>query len=263
MKRGDAAVFSISAALGVIVVAAVAISVLVIDRRPDPTANEPANSTSSLLVLTWAPSLCKVDSSNLGCRNGHVGKMGQTMMLHGLWPQPATEQFCDVPKTLAERARNPGSTDLPALNLPPDLQTDLQAMLSDSAIMTPHEWYRHGTCSGVAPEVYFRHAVTLAEQAGKILDPVFQQASAAGQDGRLSLDAVRDRFESEFGNGAGGRVSLTCSEVHGREILVYEVHLSLPPVADLGAVQEPLSLGDLLVKAPELSAGCRLGRVPA
>lgn len=262
MKRGDAAVFGISAALGVIVVAAVAVSLLVIDRRPDPSANEPANSTSSLLVLTWAPSLCQVEPSNRGCRNGHVGRMGPAMLLHGLWPQPKSEQFCGVSTTVAEQARDPESADLPPLNLPADVETSLQAKLSDGAIMTPHEWYRHGTCSGVPPDVYFGHAVTLTEQAGNVLDPIFEKAAEEAGNGRLSVGDVRDRFEAEFGKGAGERVSLTCREVDGQGIVIYEVHLSLPPVSDLGAVMEPLSLSDLLVRGPTVSAGCRHGRVP-
>ena len=84
--------------LAAIVVAAVAFSLLVVDRSRHPSADKPGASSSSLLVVTWGPSLCKVDPANPGCKSGHVGKLGRTLILHGLWPQPRTEQFCGVPK---------------------------------------------------------------------------------------------------------------------------------------------------------------------
>ena len=80
---------SVTAALAVVVAVAVAFSVLVLDREPRP-ADVASASSSSLLVVTWGPSLCKVEPSNSGCRSGHVGSLGETFILHGLWPQPST-----------------------------------------------------------------------------------------------------------------------------------------------------------------------------
>ena len=182
MRRGDVAVLSISAALGAVVVAAVVFSVFVEDRPRGPASDVAADSTSSLLVVTWGPSLCTAERSNPGCRSGHVGKLGPTLILHGLWPQPSTEQFCGLSKTARE-----GS--LSSLNLPQAVQTDLQSKMSDVSIMAPHEWNAHGTCSGLAPPEYFSIAATLAEQASTALDPVFQNGG-----GRVSLDALRDRL---------------------------------------------------------------------
>lgn len=148
------------------------------------------------------------------------------------------------------------------MDLPAGVQTNLQSMMSDAARMVPHEWYAHGTCSGLAPAVYFSNAVTLTDQVSKILNPVFEKAA----NGTLSLSAVRDRIDAEFGEEAGKRVGLTCRDVDGAEIVVYEVHLSLPPVAELGGAEntaeKTLSPGDLLTKAPTIFAGCRRGEVP-
>ncbi len=257
MRRDDAAVFSISAVLAALVVTGVVLSLFVIDRSPPPGKAAPEDSISSLLVLTWAPSLCKVASANPGCTSGHVEKMGQTMMLHGLWPQPASEQFCGVPESVLQRSEDSEGGGLAALELPQGVQSQLQSMMSDAASKAPHEWYRHGTCSGVSPAEYFGHAVTLTEQAVKILNPVFERA--AGR--RVSLGAVRGRLNAEFGKPAGKRASLICKEVD-RGIVAYEVHLSLPPIPDLGPGESPLSLGDLLAKGPVLSAKCRAGHVP-
>ena len=78
----------------------------------------------------------------------------------------------------------------------------------------------------------------------------------------MSLDAVRERMDAEFGAGAGQRVSLTCRKVDGAGMVAYEVQVSLPPVVDLKSAQPPVSLKDVIAKGPPLSAGCRRGAVP-
>lgn len=249
MKRGDKAVLSISAALAVAVVAAVAFSLLVLDRRPRPSANA-GDSSSSLLVVTWGPSLCAVEPENSGCRSGRVAKLGQSFILHGLWPQPSTEQYCDVPKGVSDRKRSP-------VPLPDDVTDRLQTMLSDPSLMTTHEWYAHGTCSGVTPPEYFSVATDLAQEAIRILNPVF-----AGSPGRrISARSVRQNFDAAFGGGAGMRVALSCKKAEGGEVF-YEVKLSLPAVVDLRVGDGALPLGKALSRGPTIGAGCGQALVP-
>jgi ribonuclease T2 len=248
MKRGDATVISVTVGLAAVVIAAVAFSVVVLDRKPRPTETA-ATSTSSLLVLTWAPSLCKVEPSNSGCRSGHVGALGQSFVLHGLWPQPSTEQYCEVPKGTPDRDRKP-------VSLPPDLQANLKAMMSDSAIMTTHEWYAHGTCSGVTPPEYFGVAAILADQAGRLLDPVFKQA--AGQ--QISARSVRQIVDAQLGDGLGKRVGLSCRDASGAGSIVYEVRFSLAPVAQLQ--RNTPSLAGALTGGPTVTPGCGQAGIP-
>lgn len=250
MKRGDATVISVSATLGVIAVAAVAFSLLVLDRKPVPA---PAASSSSLLVLTWGPSLCRIEPSNSGCRSGHVDSLGGAFVLHGLWPQPSTEQYCEVPKQTPDKARKP-------VPLPDDLNSKLKSMMSDSALMTKHEWYAHGTCSGVTPPEYFSLATVLTDQASSVLDPLF-----AGSVGRtVSSRSVREAFDTRFGKGAGARVGLTCRDAPGVGSIAFEVRLSLPPVVQLqqSSPSTGPSLSDALATAPTVPPGCGQARVP-
>ena len=248
MKRRDAAVIAISTGLAMVVVAAVVYSI-VLDRRPSESRS--GNSDSSLLALTWGPSLCKADPANSGCKSGHVGKLGQTLVLHGLWPQPSTEQYCNVPERGANRR---------SVELPDDVRKTLQSMMSDEKVMAPHEWYAHGTCSGATPPDYFSVAAALTEQARRVLNPVFGRA-----DGKaLPPQAVRETFDAAFGRGTGQRVGLTCRDVAGQPV-VYEVRLSLPSVTDLLAQKnagKAVSLADSLAKGPPIPPGCGKGRVP-
>jgi ribonuclease T2 len=249
---------SISAALAAVVVASVTYSVLVLDRDPDTSTVVSQTSDSSWLVVTWGPSLCAVDPTNMGCASGHVGSMGRTFVLHGLWPQPPERQYCGVPKPIEDRARDIHGSGVPPVDLADDVRKEVEPLLSDAAVMAPHEWYAHGTCSGVTADEYFGDAADLATQARAMLDPLF----AAAPGGRITLTAIRDRFDKQFGDGAGQRVGLSCRKKTGEQPVVYEVQMSLPSVAALNTGNTALSLGQLLEKGPPITAQCRHGSVP-
>jgi ribonuclease T2 len=258
MRRGDAVVLSISCALAAIVVAAVTFSVRVLDHKPSSAQFDSSDSSSSWLVLTWGPSLCAAEPTNAGCKSGHVEAQGPTWILHGLWPQPVDEQYCGVPKEIAERASDLHGHHMPSVAMADDVRDTLQSMVSDASVMAPHEWYAHGTCSGVTPDVFFSNATALTDQARKLLDPMF----ASAQGGRIQLSAVRDKFDAEYGSGAGERVRLSCRNVTGQGSVAYELHLSLPPVTALRTPDGTLSLKDLILKGPALGPGCRHASVP-
>jgi ribonuclease T2 len=257
MKRGDTVVISVSAALALIVVAAVAYSQLVLDRAPVRSAAA-GDSDSSLLVLTWGPTLCLVERSNPGCKSGHVESMGSSLVLHGLWPQPRSEELCGVAPSIAERVRDVHGSDMPPVPLPPELGAALQGMMSDSAVMAPHEWYTHGTCSSLSPTAYFTVMTELAEQLSAVLNPIFRQA----QGHRLPPSDVRETLDRELGEGAGARAALTCRTDSSQGFVVYEVQISLPAVPELKATGQNQALGELLRRGPLVSAGCQDGRVP-
>ncbi|MDT5211500.1 MAG: ribonuclease [Mycobacterium sp.] len=258
MRRGDVTVLSISCVLAAIAVAAVTFSVRVLDHKPSGAEFESSDSSSSWLVLTWGPSLCAAEPTNAGCTSGHVGAKGSTWLLHGLWPQPVDNQYCGVPKEIAKRASDLKGSHMPSVAIGDDVRATLQSEMSDASSLAPHEWYAHGTCSGVTPDAFFSDAAALAQQARKILDPMFTEA----EGGRISLGAVRDRFDTDYGAGAGERVRLSCRNVTGQGSVVYELHLSLPPVTELRAPDGTQSLKDLIVKAPPLGPGCRNASVP-
>lgn len=250
MRRGNTTVIWVSVVLAAVVVAGVSFSLLVLDRQPRRHVAEPGASTSSLLTLTWGPSLCAVDESNSGCRSGHVGRMGSVFVLHGLWPQPATEQYCDLPRRSRETKR--------PVELPDDLRARLEAQMSDAKVMATHEWYAHGTCSGVTAPEYFQIAASLTDQANSVLDPLFSRA--AGRE--ISARTVRAEFDARFGANTGQRVTLSCRDSGGRTPLVYEVRLSLPKVTELRSATDPLSLREALARGPAVPAGCGRGQVP-
>jgi ribonuclease T2 len=60
--------------------------------------------------------------------------------------------------------------------------------MSDVAVMSPHEWYAHGTCAGVTPNEYFGYAAKLTDQARSVLDPVFRAAEGKHLRTRAVID---------------------------------------------------------------------------
>jgi ribonuclease T2 len=148
--------------------------------------------------------------------------------------------------------------ELPPVDIGGDTRDALQSMMSDSSVLAPHEWYAHGTCSGVTPDVYFGDAVALTEQARNVLDPIF----AANEGGRLQLRDVQSELNREFGAGAGDRIRLSCRNVTGLGSVAYELHLSLPPVTELRTSEGIRPLKDLIVKAPALGPGCQHASLP-
>jgi ribonuclease T2 len=258
MQRGDVAVFSISSVLAVIAVAAVTFSVRVLDHEPSAAQFESSGERSSWLVLTWGPSLCRAEPTNAGCQSGHVEAQGSTWLLHGLWPQPVDNQYCGVPRGIAERARDMKGSDMPSVDVGGDVRTTLQSMMSDESSLVPHEWYAHGTCSGVSPDEFFSDAAALTAQARTVLDPMFTEA----QGGRIQLSAVQDRFDQEYGASAGDRVRLSCRNVTGEGGVVYELQISLPRVSEIRAPEGTRPLTDLIRSGPPLGPGCTHAGVP-
>lgn len=241
---------SISAALAAVVVAAVTYSTVVLDSAPNPAAMVSDGTASSWLVLTWAPSFCTVEPANAACTSGEVDTMGETLILHGLWPQPRDRQYCAGSEE--EEGR------LPAITVSESVRTDLTSTMVNAGSLVKHEWYAHGSCAGVSPDTYFGDAAMLTNDFREVLDPVFR--TAAG--GRLTLDTVRKSLEAAFGAGTGDRIGFGCRKAAGEGSVIVDVRVSLPPVVALRDDDGTIALGELLREGPPMVPQCRHGTVP-
>jgi len=94
-----------------------------------------------VLSLSWSPAYCETHPQDTQqCVEQHFG-----FVLHGLWPQYKSggyPQNCATPNQLDESARSFGKTVFPSEKL------------------VSHEWERHGTCSGLPAQDYFKTADT-------------------------------------------------------------------------------------------------------
>jgi ribonuclease T2 len=88
-----------------------------------------------LLVLSWSPEFCHGKSGGSECKD-HRG-----FVLHGLWPQYNNGAY-----PVGCATTQPSPTDLSSIKqiMPPEI--------------IAHEWQKHGTCSGLSGDAYFRLA---------------------------------------------------------------------------------------------------------
>ncbi|MEO8492321.1 MULTISPECIES: ribonuclease T2 [unclassified Pseudomonas] len=87
-----------------------------------------------VLSLSWSPTFCLTHPDNEQCS----GK-GYGFVLHGLWPQYAKGGW-------------PSSCDSQAQLSREDLEKG--AALFPTRSLLKHEWAKHGTCTGLAPQAY-------------------------------------------------------------------------------------------------------------
>lgn len=102
------------------------------DRDADRT---PGHFDYYLLTLSWSPAFCLESPTSSEC----TGRRAYGFIVHGLWPQNehGWPERCDTSRVSDDVAE--GMLDLmPARGL------------------IFHEWSAHGTCSGLAPNEYFR-----------------------------------------------------------------------------------------------------------
>jgi ribonuclease T2 len=199
----------------------------------------------SLLVLSWHNAFCETHRKKTECRNPKKSEKGK-LVLHGLWPQPRNNVYCDVPQKLIAKDKHHQWKSLPNI----DIEESTLALM-DSYMpgyvsrLHKHEWIKHGTCYGGSADRYYHDALTLASEVdhsavGKLL------RSHVGK--KVTLGQIRSAFDHAFGAGAGQRVALKCQ---GGLITELWIH-----IGDKGD-----KLADLIAKGSSTKSRCHKGKV--
>jgi ribonuclease T2 len=223
--------------------------------------NKPAAPASGkpeyVFALSWQPAFCETKSSKTECQAQTTAGFDAThFTLHGLWPQPNGNFYCQV--AASDKANdNPAHwRDLPPVNLDANTRSELdQVMPGTASDLERHEWIKHGTCYGKSQQEYFSDALNLmrAVNSSPVRDLFMKHIGK-----QLTSDQIRSAFDSAFGTGAGERVRVSClvDPSSGRR-LIGELTLGLT-----GPIGPNSSLGNLLLaSAPTTKAGCPKGAV--
>ena len=93
-----------------------------------------------VLALSWTPSWCALEGDARGSAQCDAGQ-GYGFTLHGLWPQydEGWPSFCPTAERAPSRAMTGAMTDI-----------------MGSSGLAWHQWRKHGTCTGLSAEDYFR-----------------------------------------------------------------------------------------------------------
>ena len=222
-----------------------------------PTATTPTyRGTQYVLAVNWQPAFCELSPRKTECRNQRANSFeASNFTLHGLWPQPRSNEYCDVSPRNRFASEDGRWRDLPQLDLPLTLRRELdQIMPGSQSALDRYEWTKHGTCYGTDARTYYADALDLMEalNTSEVAD-LF--ASNIGK--RLTLTQIRDSFDAAFGSGAGQRVEVSCTE-DGNRTLITELTINLT-----GTIDGPDSLASLIAAASPTDSDCRSGQVDA
>lgn len=223
--------------------------------EPPPPAPRPAyRGTQYILAVNWQPAFCETAPRKIECRDQSAGDFAAThFSLHGLWPQPRSNVFCNVSDADRWSAENGRWRDLPRLSLPLTVLKDLEEVMPGTrSWLDRYEWTKHGTCYGTDATEYYDDALDmmLALNTSAVAD-LF-----AGNIGRrITLSQIRAAFDQSFGPGAGERVSMAC-EPDGNRTIITELTIGLT-----GEITGTDDFASLIAAASPVDGGCRSGMV--
>jgi ribonuclease T2 len=141
-----------------------------------------------VLALSIAPSFCDLTgyrSHKAQCQSPSDDDFRTTpLTIHGLWPNRRDTPARDQPQSC--------STE-PLPRLADDLFADLKRYMPGIADrLQQHEWSRHGVCSGLDPDAYFRRIVALAKAANATIGTAMKDQNLFGKPVAVTalIDAV-------------------------------------------------------------------------
>jgi len=200
------------------------------------------------LAVSWQPAFCETARQRPECQSQTVDRFDAAhFSLHGLWPDPAGNVYCNVPDDQRERDRAGRWAELPALDLPDELRADLNRVMPGTrSNLHRHEWIKHGTCAGGDPVAYYDASLELLSALN---GSAVQDLVSAGL-GDLDAATIRAAFDRAFGQGAGQRVEIECVQ-DGERRLISELRISLS-----GEIGTTPDFSDLIAGAPPRDRGC-------
>ncbi len=220
-----------------------------------PAAAKPkSTSLSYVLALSWQPAFCESSPNRPECRWQTANRYDANYLsLHGLWPQPSSLAYCNVPAALRAAAEGGRWKDIPDLDLTLSTRADLDTMMPGSkSMLERHEWAKHGSCYPGTADAYFSDTFRLMKEINQspVADIFLRNIGRT-----VTAADIRAAFDQAFGQGAGNRVRVTCRD-DGDRRLISEITLGLK-----GDIPSGSGLSELLLAGSPTDPGCPAGLV--
>jgi ribonuclease T2 len=154
-----------------------------------------------VLSLSWTPSWCALEGDDRGSPQCDAGQ-GYGFTLHGLWPQydEGWPSFCPTSERPPSRAMTGEMVDI-----------------MGSSGLAWHQWRKHGTCTGLSAEDYYRLSRLAYERVARP-----ELLRRLDREVRLPAEVIEEAFLEENPAFADEMMTVTCRA--GR---VHEVRLCL------------------------------------
>ena len=219
-----------------------------VERSCFNSTKEGASSSSQLLLaLSWQNAFCETHKGKRECRDSTISRYTDKRFgLHGLWPQPRSNIYCKVSSNDKKLDKRGKWQQLPKLNLNVDtIQRLREVMAGYDSYLHRHEWIKHGTCSNLSPNEYYKRAISLTKEFNDSkIGRFFTHNIGKG----ITLQQVIFKMNESFGAGSGRKVELRC-----RGGLITEVWLHLGSSGD--------NLSQLLKGGKNVSSRCYKGKI--
>lgn len=174
----------------------------------------------SLLALSWHNGFCETHRNKVECKRGLFGNKEYGFVLHGLWPQPKNLAYCGVAKKIVGMDKNKQWSKMPGIGLSIKNTKDLaNVMPAIASGLHNHEWYKHGTCSGMNSVEYFTKATKMTNEFSNSKLAKYINSNIGKQ---ISINEVRNLANLSFGAGASQKISMIC-----KDGLLTEIRLSI------------------------------------
>ncbi|MEO5807492.1 ribonuclease T2 family protein [Devosia sp.] len=221
---------------------------------PPPAPAQTYRRTQYILAVNWQPAFCETIPNKAECRSQTPDRFDAThFTLHGLWPQPRSNEYCGVSEADRWSDENGYWRDLPEVRLSAARRAELdEVMPGTRSQLDRHEWLRHGTCSGSPQEEYYSNALDLMLALNT---SAVAELFAANIGRKITLRQVREAFDRVFGPGAGDRVRMQC-EPDGNRQIITEMTIGLT-----GTINGPDDFATLIAAASPTDGGCSSGMV--
>lgn len=215
---------------------------------PQNRTKSPKNqSRQNILALSWHNAFCQTHQYKKECRRSMFSRYKEShFVLHGLWPQPKNNLYCNVERKLITLDKHKQWNRLPALSLSRETMEGLSYYMPGfDSYLHRHEWIKHGTCYGTDAQRYYSDVLSLMGQFEKSRVNAF---FAKNRGKSVTLAQVRHFFDRNFGSGTGKRVEMRC-----KKGLLTEIWLHLGSGSD--------DLATLLKRGNQIRSQCKQGHV--
>jgi len=213
---------------------------------PAKECHEANKADSYVLAMSWQPAFCITKPDKPECKGKEFTNnnlhSANNFSIHGLWPNRTgcgqDYGFCNP-----DRQQEKSFSDYPDVNMSPqtrDFLKELMPSLKAQSHLERHEWYKHGTCSGMDEDDYFTLVGKLVEEFNSYPFMTTLRGngeSAIGTTKSIDLDDLKKQIDTDerLGNGlpkglgAGVSSSLifVCKKSKKGEPFLVEIQLNL------------------------------------
>lgn len=224
-----------------------------------PPTTPPASGSEAkyILAVSWQSAFCETKPGKTECRTQTQDRFDAThFTLHGLWPQPRKNIYCNVNQSDMTNDKDRKWEALPSLLLAEATREELnKVMPGTQSFLHRHEWIKHGTCyQGATADQYYRDSLQLMQGLNND-ESAIRNLFADNIGKELTSTQIAQAFNTTFGEGAGKKIKITCKRDRQRK-LITEITIGLQ--GDL----DNISMGEAILAAPDANdIGCTKGIV--